>query len=128
MCKVFTANIREYKGAHGLDITIGTGTGIGLELFAPPNKQMVNRVIRNRRSPNFAKIWADYEAEFVAAMRARYKANPQAYIDFLSQCDERVLLCYCEIGQACHRDLVVDILERVAEHHGITFQRGGELK
>jgi hypothetical protein len=125
MCKIFTANLREYKGPNGLNITIGTGTGMGLELFAPPNRRMVNRVIHNRHSPDFAAIWASYEAEFYAAMRTRYKQHPQAFTNFLTQHDIVVLLCYCQIGQACHRNLVVDILEKIAQYHKLPFERSG---
>lgn len=125
MCKIFTANIREYKGPDGLNITIGTGTGIGRDLFAPPNRRMVNRVIYNRHSPDFAEIWASYEAEFYAVMRTRYKENPQAFIDLLIQHETVVLLCFCQTEQACHRDLVVDILEKIAWYHGLPFERGG---
>ena len=125
MCKVFTGNIRAYQGRAGLDITLGSArTREGL-LFVPPNWSMVKRVIYNRHSPQFDEIWSDYVAEFYAAIRARYKVNPQAYVDFLYHHEEIHLLCFCEIGQRCHRDLVVDILDKIADYHNIPFERGG---
>jgi hypothetical protein len=63
-------------------------------------------------------------------MRQRYQTNPAAFLEALSS-DELIVCCYCKDTHAttrhCHRYLLVEILEKVARHHGIDFEYIGEV-
>jgi len=75
--------------------------------------------------------WQSYIEEYTALMRQRYRANPAAFLEALSS-DELIVCCYCKDTHAttkhCHRYILVEILEKVAAHHNISFEYIGELR
>lgn len=121
--KVYTSRIG-YSAPSGsaqlvLNTTVKSGAGLGLTL-QPPNWELVM---------NYKKglIGEDaYTSAYVDALRLRYKANKQPFLDIL-QHEEVVILCFCTAGKFCHRHLALDVLEKIALAHAIPFERGGEL-
>ncbi|AUR89251.1 protein of unknown function DUF488 [Vibrio phage 1.121.O._10N.286.46.C4] len=67
-----------------------------------------------------------YVDKFIPLMRESYKSNTASWMELINK-KEVALACYCRAGQFCHRHLLVDILEKLCNHHGINFERGGEL-
>jgi hypothetical protein len=125
ICRMGTARI-DYQGRVGqrvLNTTVKSGTGLGA-VFAPTWK-MVMASKQNTIS------WQSYIEEYTALMRQRYQANPAAFLEALSS-DELIVCCYCKDTHAttkhCHRYLLVEILEKVAAHHGIGFESIGEVR
>jgi uncharacterized protein YeaO (DUF488 family) len=75
--------------------------------------------------------WQSYTMRYQTLMRERYHQDRTAFLEALS-CDELIVCCYCKDTHAttrhCHRYLLVDLLEKVAHHHGIKFERIGEIR
>lgn len=125
ICRVGTARI-DYRSRIGqlvLNTTVKSGTGLGA-VFAPTWK-MVMDVKHNTIS------WQTYIEQYTALMRQRYQANPSAFLEAL-QSDELIVCCYCKDTHAttkhCHLYILVEILEKVAVHHGIGFKAIGEVR
>jgi hypothetical protein len=123
MCRVGTARI-DYQGQVGqrvLNTTVKSGIGLGAT-FAPTWKMVM-------ASKQKAISWQSYVEQYTALMRQRYQANPSAFVEALSS-DELIVCCYCKDTHAttkhCHRYILVEILEKVAAHHGIGFVSIGE--
>ncbi len=125
ICRVGTARIdyQERVEQWVLNTTVKSGTGLGA-VFAPTWK-MVMASKRNTIS------WQTYIEQYTALMRQRYQANPSAFLEALNN-DELIVCCYCKDTHAttkhCHRYVLVEILEKVAVHHGIGFEAIGELR
>jgi hypothetical protein len=125
ICRVGTARI-DYQGRVGqcvLNTTVKSGTGLGA-VFAPTWKM----VMASKRDEI---TWEEYRSRYTALMRQRYQANPSAFLESLSS-DELIVCCYCKDTHAttkhCHRYILVEILEKVAAHHGIGFEAIGEVR
>ncbi len=125
ICRVGTARI-DYQGRVGqrvLNTTIKSGTGLGA-VFAP-TWEMVMASKQNTIS------WQAYVEQYMALMRQRYQANPSAFLKALSSA-ELIVCCYCKDTHAttkhCHRYILVEILGKVAAHHGIGFEAIGEVR
>jgi uncharacterized protein YeaO (DUF488 family) len=125
ICRVGTARI-DYRGEKHqtvLNTTVKSGSGLG-KVFAPT----WNMVMAFKRGDI---DWQTYTASYQALMRERYRQNQAAFLEALS-CDELIVCCYCKDTHAtirhCHRYLLVDILEKVAHHHGIRFELIGEIR
>src|SRR5262249_13389955 len=113
VCRVGTARI-DYRGDTWqcvLNTTVKSGSGLGT-VFAP-TWDMVWQW-KQHEIP-----WETYHQLYTELMRQRYKADPAAFLEALSS-DELILCCYCPDTHAttrqCHRYLLVDIMEKVAEH------------
>jgi uncharacterized protein YeaO (DUF488 family) len=124
-CRVGSARI-DYQGEKHqtiLNTTVKSGSGLG-KVFAP-TWDMVMAFKRGDID------WQTYTMRYQALMRERYRQNPSAFLEALS-CDELIVCCYCKDAHAttrhCHRYLLVDMLEKVAHHHGIRFERIGEVR
>ena len=124
ICRVGTARI-DYQGHAGqrvLNTTIKSGTGLGA-VFAPTWKMVM-------ASKQGTLSWQSYIEQYTALMRQRYAGNPAAFLEALSS-DELIVCCYCRDTHAttkhCHRYILVEILEKVAVHHGIGFESIGEV-
>ena len=125
ICRVGTARI-DYQGHVGqrvLNTTVKSGTGLGA-VFAPTWK-MVTASKRKTVS------WQSYIKGYTALMRRRYADNPATCLEALSS-DELIVCCYCKdthtTTKHCHRYILVEILEKVAAHHGIGFEGIGEVR
>lgn len=124
ICRVGTGRI-DYRG-HAqqtvLNTTIKSGSGLG-KVFAPTWAM----VMASKRGEI---DWPTYTERYQELMRDRYRQNKTTFLEALS-CDELIVCCYCKdthtTTQHCHRYLLVDILEKVAQHHGVTFERIGEV-
>lgn len=124
ICRVGTGRI-DYRGHSQqtvLNTTVKSGSGLG-KVFAP-TWDMVMGVKQGTLT------WEAYTERYTQLMRQRYTQNPAAFLEALS-CDELIVCCYCQDTHAttrhCHRYLLVDILEKVARHHGIDFESIGEV-
>ena len=125
ICCVGTARI-DYQGRvgqHVLNTTVKSGIGLGA-VFAPTWKMVM-------ASKHNTISWQTYVEQYTALMRQRYQANPSAFLEALSS-DELIVCCYCKDTHAttkhCHRYILVEILEKVAAHHGIGFEAFGEVR
>jgi hypothetical protein len=125
ICRVGTGRI-DYQGRVGqqvLNTTVKSGTGLGA-VFAPTWKM----VMQSKRDEI---TWDEYRRQYMDLMRQRYQANPAAFLEALSS-DELIVCCYCkdthDTTKHCHRYLLVEILEKVAAHHGIGFEHIGEVR
>jgi Active DUF488-N3 subclade len=123
-CRVGTARI-DYQSRVGqrvLNTTVKSGTGLGA-VFAPTWKM----VMQSKRDEI---TWDEYHQQYKALMRQRYRANPSAFLEALSS-NELIVCCYCKdtytTTKHCHRYILVEILEKVAAHHGIGFEAIGEV-
>ncbi len=124
ICRVGTARI-DYQGGVGqkvLNTTVKSGTGLGA-VFAPTWKM----VMQSKRDEI---TWDEYRSQYTVLMRQRYQVNPAAFLEALNS-DELIVCCYCKdtysTTKHCHRYLLVEILEKVAAHHGIGFEYIGEI-
>lgn len=124
ICRVGTARI-DYRGHAGqrvLNTTIKSGTGLGA-VFAPTWKMVM-------ASKQGKLSWQEYIEEYTTLMRQRYVDNPAAFLEALSS-DELIVCCYCRDThntiKHCHRYILVEILEKVANYHGIGFEDIGEV-
>lgn len=124
ICRVGTARI-DYRGRTGqcvLNTTIKSGAGLGA-MFAPTWKMVM-------ASKQDKLSWQAYIEEYTALMRQRYTNNPEAFLEALNS-DELIVCCYCrdthDTIKHCHRYILVEILEKVAAHHGIGFEYVGEV-
>jgi len=61
-----------------------------------------------------------YELRYMALLRWRYRAYPQAFLDILSR-PRTVLTCYCSKDGFCHRHLAKSVLAKIAQSHNIPF-------
>jgi hypothetical protein len=125
VCRVGTGRI-DYQGRVGqrvLNTTVKGSTGLGA-VFAPTWKIVM-------ASKQNAISWQTYVEQYTALMRQRYQANPSAFLEALSS-DELIVCCYCKdtctTTKHCHRYILVEILEKVAAHHGIGFEFIGEVR
>ncbi|MDX2139460.1 MAG: hypothetical protein SF123_15355 [Chloroflexota bacterium] len=124
ICRVGTARIdyRSHVGQCVLNMTVKSGTGLGA-MFAPTWKMVM-------ASKHNTISWQSYIEEYTALMRQRYQAHPAAFLEALNSA-ELIVCCYCKDTHAttkhCHRYVLVEILEKVAAHHGIGFEAIGEV-
>jgi hypothetical protein len=125
ICRVATARIG-YLGKQGqrvLDTTVKSGTGFGA-LFAP-TWDMV------RQFKQGSIDWTTYRQRYTELMQQRYSQHKDGFLEALNS-QELVLCCYCPDTHAttrcCHRYLLVEILEQIAQHHGIGFEYMGEVQ
>ena len=125
ICRVGTAWI-DYRGCVGqrvLNTTVKSGTGLGA-VFAPTWKMVM-------ASKQNTILWQSYVEQYTALMRQRYQVNPSAFLEAL-QSDVLIVCCYCKDTHAttkhCHRYILVEILEKLAAHHGIGFESIGEVR
>lgn len=124
ICRVGTARI-DYRGQAGqrvLNTTIKSGTGLGA-VFAPTWKMVM--ASKQKEIP-----WQSYVEQYTALMRKRYADNPAAFLEALGSA-ELIVCCYCrdthDTTKHCHRYILVEILEKIAVHHGIGFESVGEV-
>ena len=125
ICRVGTARI-DYRGRAGqrvLNTTVKSGTGLGA-VFAP-TWDMVMQFKRSEID------WDAYRRLYVQLMRTRFVQHREAFLEALDS-DELIVCCYCHDTHAttrhCHRYLLVEILEKIAAHHGIGFESIGEVR
>lgn len=117
--KLYTAQMSGWRKAEKLgipfvDVTVKSGD----KMFAPT----WDFLMEYKSDQDEDK----YISKFTPLMRKNYLNNKQYWLDFLSQ-EEVVIACYCKAGKFCHRHLLVDIFEKICNHEGIGFERGGEL-
>ncbi len=134
MVRIATSRV-DYRGIDKLNITVQSGEGLG-DTLAPTwglvGGYKLHAAQTNGDAAEIEK-WGkykplsetEYTERYLNLLRSRYAENKQPFLDILSE--DRTLMCYCGAGQFCHRHLAVDVLEKIAAHHQIPFERGGEL-
>lgn len=123
-CHVATARI-DYHGCaeqRVLNTTVKSGTGLGA-VFAP-TWDMVMQSKRNEIS------WDEYRQLYTELMRTRFAKHRDEFLEALNSV-ELIVCCYCKDTHAttrhCHRYILVEILEKIAQHYHIGFEYIGEL-
>lgn len=75
--------------------------------------------------------WEQYTNGYLSLMRRRYLLpyQKQRILDFLHLEEEVVFTCYCSQDRypMCHRWLLVDIFNKIAQREGVNFAYEGEL-
>lgn len=116
--RIYTAQIGRSGSGLILDTTVKSGAGLGKMLA--PTWDIVWGVKKAQISEQ------EYETSYLAILRERYSRDKAAFLEILAL-EEVTLTCYCRAGKFCHRHIAVNVLEKIAAHHGIPFERGGEL-
>lgn len=117
--KIYTSQMSGWRKAEKLgipfkDVTVKSGD----KQFAPT----WDFLMEHKKDYDEDK----YLSKFMPLMRKNYSQNKEYWLDFLSQ-ESVIIACYCRSGEFCHRHTLVDIFERICNHEGILFERGGEL-
>ena len=116
--RIYTAQIGRGGSGLILDTTVKSGAELGKVLA--PTWDIVWGVKRGKLSPE------EYEVIYLNLLRERFRVNKDAFLEILAH-DEITATCYCRAGAFCHRHLAVNVLEKIAAHYGISFERGGEV-
>ncbi len=118
--KVYTVQMSKHRnipaGTLFKDITVKSGD----KTFSP-TWDLLMGYKRGEISPE------RYTELFIPLMRRSYQNNKENWLELCSQ-HQVALACYCRAGDFCHRHLVVDMLEKICEHHGIPFENLGEIE
>lgn len=118
--KLYTIRVQSWRRAKNLDIPfIDTTVKTGNKAFAPTWP-----LLSKYKSK---LIDADaYTERFYELMRISYRNNPEEWDEIMSH-ETLAIGCYCPSGEFCHRYLLKDIFQKVAESRGIEFEYLGEL-
>ena len=104
--KVYTSQYK-YNGNNRLDVTVKTG----FNLLAPTWD-----MVMGYKSGEITKD--KYTELYYNKMRLSY-TNNRSFWDQLLKRNEVVLVCFCKVGDFCHRLLLADILVKLgAEYLG----------
>lgn len=68
----------------------------------------------------------EYTAGYYTLMRKSFVDHTPEWLALFSH-PVVVLGCYCPAGNFCHRHLLTDILEKIANQERFHFVRGGEI-
>lgn len=142
MVKMFTSRLT-YEGQDKIDATVKTGQGRGR--YLAPTWPLVagHKLYEARMNGDPAEIerWSvnkitgaattplneeQYTEQYIALLRQRYIQDKQPFLDILAG-PQATITCFCGVGKFCHRHIAVDVLEKIARHHNIPFERGGEI-
>jgi uncharacterized protein YeaO (DUF488 family) len=113
----------------GLDVTMKSGTGIGVLLA--PTKEMVYGYRASTGDQRFAGKYAalseaEYTEQYLELLRQRFSTNREAFRQ-LVQRESITLQCYCGKGKFCHRRILAEyVLPKLAAYYGIEYQYAGE--
>ena len=122
--KLYTGRIN-YTDPDKLVLNTSFKTGSGLGLFFAPTKALVYASKYGDMS------WREYTKKYTQMMRNRWLEDSEKFRELLEH-DEVVITCYCadthDSTRHCHRYILADILEKVAEHLEIPFEQAGEVK
>jgi hypothetical protein len=142
MVKLFTSRLT-YSGKDKINATVKSGDGLG-NVLAPTWPLVAgHKLYQAQQGKDMAEIarWqhskitanpteplseVEYTERYLKVLRARYAENKQPFLDILAQ-PQATITCYCALGTFCHRHIAADVLEKIAEKHGLPFQRGGEV-
>jgi len=142
MVKVFTSRLT-YEGKDKIDTTVKTGQGPGSCLAPTWSLVAGYKLYEARMNGDQAEIarWSinkitgkataalseeQYTEQYLQLLRQRYIQNKQPFLDILTG-PQATITCFCGVGKFCHRHIAVDVLEKIALHHNIPFERGGEI-
>ena len=70
--------------------------------------------------------WEQYTERYLDLLRKRYAQDKTPFLNILNR-DRVVLTCYCTDWKHCHRFLAMQVLQKIAVHHGYTITLDGEL-
>ena len=116
---VYTAQISGLWKAEpdAMDITIKSSRGLGA-VFAPDTWDMVMGVKRGTVSTETYRHW------YLSLLRRRYRQDRTVWDSVLAR-PRAVLLCYCPVGQFCHRHLLAEVLGKLgADYRGEILPTG----
>ena len=93
-----------YPGEDRVDITMNTTDPLG-RFFAPPK-----RIVNGYKYDDMSK--EEYETLYYNWMVQSFYNNQGQWNDFLSR-KEATIVCYCSLGEFCHRYLLAKYLVRL---------------
>ena len=118
--KLYTIQVQRWRRAKELDIPFEDVTvKSGNKLFAPTWP-----LLAKYKSKLITE--EEYTESFYALMRDSLRNHPDEWDRLLSH-ETLAIGCYCPSGEFCHRYLLRDIFQKVAEARGIPFTYLGEL-
>jgi uncharacterized protein YeaO (DUF488 family) len=118
-----------HRYADGLDVTMKSGTGIGVLLA--PTKAIVYGYKAGKGDQRFAGKYkplneAQYTEQYLELLRERFIKNDEAFHQ-LVQRESITLQCYCGKDKFCHRRILAEyVLPKLAAYYGIEYQYTGE--
>lgn len=111
---VYGKYIVERTDVPYLDITVKSGDRV----FAPTWDILM--------SYKSSKDEGVYTKAFLELMRESYVVNKERWLEVLNS-DSIAIACYCHRGTFCHRYLLVEVFEKIANHLKIEFEYKGEI-
>ena len=107
--KLYTAQYR-YAGNDRLDITVKGKDPVG-KVFSPTWRMVMG-------SKEGRISWDEYSVLYRNLMRESYQKHLDTWNNLLSR-DEVTLVCFCKLGDPCHRYLLADYLVKLgADYFG----------
>lgn len=107
-------------GIELIDTTVKSGNSI----FAPTWEMVMD--IKNATPEGRVAAEELYTRRYRIAMQNCWKQHSGQWLQLLAK--ERIAIaCYCKPGVFCHRHLLIEYLQKVAERKGIPFTYKGEL-
>lgn len=117
--KLYTVQISQFRKVPPDTEFISIALKGGLKEFSP-TWDLLSRSKSGLASPE------QYTSEFYPLMRKSYQENRDSWVDLINK-DKVAIGCFCRNGNFCHRYLLVDIIKKVCEKHGIEFEYCGEI-
>jgi len=118
--RIYTVQIAQWRLCKSLGIEmLDTTAKSGIAAFAP----------------DMSKVWdykngkmseEEYTRLYLAKMAESQELNPGRWEE-LKGYDTVALACYCRAGQFCHRHLLIMVVKKYLEAHGIEVTLCGEI-
>ena len=90
--------------------------------FAPPTYDLIRKMKQNEiSSKTYKEIYLDH-------LHKNLEENEKEWIQFLSQDKDVALLCFCTEGVFCHRFVLGEFLEEVADAFDLTVSYKGDYQ
>lgn len=113
-CNVYGKYIVERTDVPYLDVTVKSGD----KVFAPTWD-----ILMAYKDTKDEEV---YTKAYLELMRRSFKENRDRWLEVLNM-EKVAIACYCHRGKFCHRYLLVDVFEKIANHLKIEFEYKGEI-
>lgn len=68
----------------------------------------------------------EYAGHYRELIQERYRADKTPFLPFINSTHPMALMCYCDVGQPCHRHVLVQLFSELAHIHKVPFAYYGE--
>lgn len=119
--ELYTIALSQWRKAKERQVTlIDITVKSGLLVFAP-EPSVLWAYKRNEVSDE------QYTELYLERLRKQFRAQPEAFQEFLEQEGPICVACYCKAGKFCHRHIFVEFIKDVAEDNGYRLVVRGEI-